>query len=65
MIAQRMSQVEQELLTFSKYLSTPSHFSGVRLSQALVFCGVFSRALFVLLSFLYYIILVGFAFLKL
>jgi hypothetical protein len=43
--------VEQELLTPQDHLSSPLVFSGVPITRSLVFCVVFCRLLFVLLSF--------------
>ena len=43
--------VEQELLTLYDHLSSHPVFSGVRVARSLVFCVVFCRSLFVLLSF--------------
>jgi len=45
-----MSPVE-ELLTIFEQRTSPEVFSGVRVVQYLVFCVVFCRSLFVLLSF--------------
>jgi hypothetical protein len=39
--------VEQELLTMTEHLSSPSVFSGVRVTRSLVLCVVFCRSLFV------------------
>jgi len=41
--------VEQELLTLSQHLSSPSFFSCFRVSQYLIFCVVFCWPLFVFL----------------
>jgi uncharacterized membrane protein len=46
-----VSLVEQELLTLPEHLSSPSIFSGVRITRSLVLCVMFCRLLFVLLSF--------------
>jgi hypothetical protein len=40
--------VEQEPLTLQEHLSSPSVFSGVRVTRSLVFCVMFFRSLFVL-----------------
>ena len=45
---------EQELPTLPEHLSSTSLFSGVRVAQSLVFCVVFCRSLFVLLSFFHF-----------
>ena len=42
-----MSHVDQELITLKEHMV----FSGVRVDQSVVFCVVFCRLLFVLLSF--------------
>ena len=47
-----VSHVEQELLTFLEHLTSPLVFSGVCVAWYLVFCVMFCRSLFVLLSFL-------------
>ena len=44
--------VEQELPTDQEHLRSPSILSGGRVTWSLVFCVVFCRLLFVLLSFL-------------
>ena len=46
---QRVSLVRQELLTFPEHLRPPR----VRVTGSLVFCVVFCRSLFVMLSFLF------------
>ena len=43
--------VEKELLILPEHLSLPPAFNGVRVTQSLVFCVMFCRLLFVLLSF--------------
>ena len=43
--------IEQELPTLPEHLSSPQVFSGVRVTLSLVFCVMFCRLLFVLLSF--------------
>ena len=43
--------MEQELLTLLEYLPSPQFVSGVRVARSLVFCVMFCRSLFVLLSF--------------
>jgi hypothetical protein len=50
-VTQRVSHVDQELLTLPEHPSLPSVFIGVRVSRCLVFCVMFCRSLFVLLSF--------------
>jgi hypothetical protein len=50
-ITRWVSPVEQELLTLPKHLNSPPVFSGVRVARSLVFCVMFCRSLFVLLSF--------------
>ena len=47
----QMHHVEQELLTLQEYLSSHPIFREVRVSLSLVFCLVFCRSLFVLLTF--------------
>ena len=49
-VGRRVSLVEQELLTLPEQQSSPPVFSGVRVARAIVFCVVFCRSLFVLLS---------------
>jgi hypothetical protein len=49
-IALRVPLVEQELLTIQEHLSSPSVFSGVRVTRSLVFCVRFCRSLFAPLS---------------
>jgi len=46
-----MPHVEQELLTLQEHLSSPQIFSGDHVTQSLVFCVMFCRALFVLMSY--------------
>jgi hypothetical protein len=46
--------VEQALLTHPEHLSSPSVFSGVYVTQSLIFCVVFCRLLFVLLYFFFW-----------
>ena len=43
--------VEQELHSLPEYLSSLPIFSGVRVARSVVFCVVFCRSLFLLLSF--------------
>ena len=43
--------VEQEPLTLVEYLSSPLVFSGICVTRSWLFCVVFCRSLFVLLSF--------------
>ena len=50
-VTRRVPLVEQELLTNTEHLCSPSIFSGVRVPCSLVFCVVFCRSLLVLLSF--------------
>jgi len=45
--------VEQELLTLPEHLRSPPVFSGVRVAWSFVFCVVFSRSMFVLISFFF------------
>jgi hypothetical protein len=40
-----------EILTLPEHLSSPSGFSRVRVARSLMFCVMFCRSLFVLLSF--------------
>jgi hypothetical protein len=47
----RVQLEEQELSTLPEHLSSPPVFSGIHVGRALVFCVVFCRFLFVLLSF--------------
>jgi len=49
-----VSLVEQELRTLSEHLSSHLVFSGVRVTQSLVFCIMFRRSLFVLLFFFFW-----------
>jgi hypothetical protein len=49
-----MSLVEQELPTLPEHLSSPPIFSEVRVARSLILCVVFSRSLFVLLSFFFW-----------
>jgi hypothetical protein len=50
-VTRRVAIVEQELLTLPEHLRSPRLFCGVRVARSLVFCVVFCRSLFVLLSF--------------
>ena len=43
-----------ELVTLPKHTNSPPEFSGVRIARSLVFCVVFSRSLFVLVSFVFW-----------
>ena len=43
----------RELLTLPKHLNSPTVFSGVHVPRSLVLCVMFSRSLFVLLSFFF------------
>jgi hypothetical protein len=54
LLLRRVSLVEQELLTLMKHMSSPPVCSGVRVDWSLVFCVVFCRSLFVLLSFFFW-----------
>jgi hypothetical protein len=49
--ARRVSHVEQELWTLTEHLNSPPLFSGVRVTRSFVFCAMFCRSVFVLLSF--------------
>jgi uncharacterized membrane protein len=44
--------VEQELPPLPEHLSSPSVFSGVRVTRSFVLCVMFCRSLFVLLAIL-------------
>jgi len=46
--------MEQALLTLPEHLNSSPVFSGVRVARALVFCVVFCRSLFILLSFFFW-----------
>jgi len=46
-----VSLVEKELLTLPEHLSSPTVFSGVRVTQSLVLCVMCCRSLFVHLPF--------------
>ena len=46
--------VEQELLSLPEHLSSPSVFSGVRVTGSLVFCVMFCRSLLVPFSFFFW-----------
>jgi hypothetical protein len=48
-----LPHVEQELLTLLEHFSSVPVFSGVGVAPSLVFCRMFCRSLFVLLSFLF------------
>ena len=50
----RVVLVGQKLPTLPERLGTPTVFSCVRVARPLVFCVVFSKSLFVLLSFFYW-----------
>ena len=56
-VTRRMSLVEQELLTVPENMCSPLVLSWVRVPRSLVFCVVFCRSLFDLLSFLLAIVL--------
>jgi hypothetical protein len=45
--------MDQERLTLSGHPSSPPVFIGLRVAQSLVFCVMFCRSLFVLLSFFF------------
>ena len=45
---------EQELFTLPEHLSSPPGFSLVGVAQSLVFCLMYCRSLFVLLSFFFF-----------
>ena len=49
----RISLVEKDLLIILEYLTSPSVFSAIPVGQCLVFCVMFCRQLFVLLSFFF------------
>ena len=49
----RMSLVEQELRTLLAHLGAPG-FNGIRVGRFLVFCVMYCRSLFVLLSFFFW-----------
>jgi hypothetical protein len=53
-VKRRVPHVEQELFTLPGHPSSHSIFSGVRVARSLVFCVLFCRSLFVLLSFLFW-----------
>ena len=46
--------MEQEILTLQQHLISPLVFSGVRVARSLIFCVVYCRWLFVLLSFFFW-----------
>jgi hypothetical protein len=48
-----VSHVEQELLSISEYLSSPSICCRVHVSRSLVFCLMFCKPLFLILSFFF------------
>jgi hypothetical protein len=50
-LTRRVPLVEQELPTLPEHLSSPPVFSGVLVPRPLVFCVMFCRSLFVMLSF--------------
>ena len=45
--------MDQERLTLSGHPSSPPVFIGLRVARSLVFCVMFCRSLFVLLSFFF------------
>jgi len=49
-VKQRVAQGEQQLPTLPEHLSSPQLFSGIRVAQSFLFCVVFCRSFFVLLS---------------
>ena len=49
----RVPHVEQELLTLPKHVSSPPVFNGIQVTWSLVFCVMFCRSLFALLSFFF------------
>ena len=53
-ITRRVPVVEQELLSLPEHLRSPTDFIGVRAARSLVFCVVFCRLLFVLLSLFFW-----------
>ena len=50
-LTRRVPLVEQKLSTLPEHMSSTSVFSGVRVTQSLVLCVVFSKSLFVFLFF--------------
>jgi hypothetical protein len=50
-LTRRASLVEQELLTLPEHLSSPTVINEVCVTRSLVFCVMFCRSLFILLSF--------------
>ena len=52
-VTRRVPLMEQELLTIREHLSSP-FFSGVHVTRSIVFCVMFCRSLFVLLSFFFF-----------
>ena len=52
-VTRRVPLVEQELLTIREHLRSP-FFSGVHVTRSIVFCVMFCRSLFVLLSFFFF-----------
>jgi hypothetical protein len=55
-VTRRVSLVEQELPTLPDHLSLPQGFSGVDVARSLVFCVMFCRSSFVLLSFFFWLL---------
>ena len=55
-LTQRVLPVEEKLLTFPEHLSSPPIFSGIRVTQSLVFMCMFCRWLFVLLYFFFWLL---------
>ena len=54
-LTRRVPLVKQEMLILPEHLNSPPVFSGVRVTRPLVLC-VFCRSLFVLLSFLFWLL---------
>jgi len=50
-VARLVPLLEHEMLILPEHLSSPPVLSGVRVARSLVFCVMFCRSLFVLLSF--------------
>jgi hypothetical protein len=46
----RLPLLEQELISLPEHVGSPPVFSGVRVARSLVFCVVFCRSLFIILS---------------
>ena len=57
-VTRQLPKVEQELLTITKYMSSPLLFFGVRVSQSFAFCVELCISLYVLCPFsIHYIVL--------